>query len=110
MGERMGIAVVGDRDSIYYYAALGLDIYPVENKIEAKKTIAQLSEHRYAVIYLVEQLAEELEEDLLKYRDERIPAIIPIPGVSGNSGYGMRSVKLAVEKAVGSDIIFGGDV
>lgn len=109
MEERMGIAVVGDRDSIYCYAALGLDIYPVTEAAEAKKTIAQLCERRYAVIYLTERLAAELERDLLKYRDERIPAIIPIPGVLGNNGCGMRSVKLAVEKAVGSDIIFGGE-
>ena len=109
MEERMGIAVVGDRDSIYYYAALGLDIYPVADGAEAKKTIAQLSERRYAVIYLTEQLADGLQSELLKYRDQRIPAIIPIPGVSGNTGYGMRSVREAVEKAVGSDIIFGGE-
>lgn len=32
-------------------------------------------------------------------------AIIPIPGVSGNTGLGMRMVKKSVEQAVGSDII-----
>ena len=34
------------------------------------------------------------------------PAIIPIPGVAGNTGIGIRDVKQSVEKAVGSDILF----
>lgn len=34
------------------------------------------------------------------------PAIILIPGVSGNTGKGIESVKKSVEQAVGSDILF----
>ena len=106
MEEKMSIAVVGDRDSIYCYAALGLDVFPVADGAEAKKTIARLASGSCAVIYLTEQYAAELEGELIKYRDQRVPAIIPIPGVSGNTGIGMRAVRSAVEKAVGSDIIF----
>ena len=40
-----------------------------------------------------------------KYRDQKFPAVIPIPGVDGSYGIGMRSVSLAVEKAVGADIL-----
>jgi V/A-type H+-transporting ATPase subunit F len=39
----------------------------------------------------------------------RLPAIIPIPGVSANTGMGMRNVKKSVERAVGSDIIFNNE-
>ena len=35
-----------------------------------------------------------------------LPAIIPIPGVTGNTGMGIKMVKKSVEQAVGSDIIF----
>ena len=44
-----------------------------------------------------------------RYRSEKLPAIIPIPGVSGNTGKGMLNVKKSVEQAVGSDIIFNND-
>jgi V/A-type H+-transporting ATPase subunit F len=37
------------------------------------------------------------------------PAIILIPGVSGNTGEGVKGVKGSVEQAVGSDILFGED-
>ena len=35
--------------------------------------------------------------------------VIPIPGVHGNTGYGIDMVKRSVEQAVGSDIIFNGN-
>lgn len=107
--ERMNIAVLGDRDSIYCYAALGMDTFPVADAQEGRDTLARLTGLRYAVIYITEQLASQLEPELLRCRDERIPAIIPIPGVTGSTGYGMNAVRQSVERAVGSDIIFGGD-
>ncbi len=101
------IAVLGDRDSIYGFAALGLDIFPVSDPAEAQKKLRQLAEGEYAVIYITEALALELEEEIDRYRFSELPAILPIPGVSGNNGIGIRNVKKSVEQAVGSDIIFG---
>lgn len=34
----------------------------------------------------------------------RLPALIPIPGVSENNGIGMQRVRDAMHKAVGSEI------
>lgn len=100
------IAVLGDRDSIYGFAALGLDIYPVSETEDAAKRLRSLAEGEYAVIYITEALAAELESEMDRYRSRYLPAIIPIPGVYGNTGMGIRSVKKSVEQAVGSDIIF----
>ena len=41
-----------------------------------------------------------------KFQEQLLPAIILIPGVFGNTGEGVQGVKLSVEKAVGSDILF----
>ena len=103
------IAVLGDRDSIYGFAALGLDICPValsDDAAEAGRKLKELAEGDYAVIYITEALAEKLKSEIHRYRSARLPAIIPIPGVSGNTGLGMRMVKKSVEQAVGSDILF----
>ncbi len=100
------IAVMGDRDSIYGYAALGLDTYPVKEPEEAAKQLKHLADSQYAVIYVTEALQAQLEEEIDRYVSEELPAIIPIPGVSGNTGMGIRNVKKSVERAVGSDIIF----
>lgn len=103
------IAVLGDRDSIYGFAALGLDTYPVSEEEDAAKKLKSLADGRYAVIYITEALQAKLETEIDHYRFERLPAIIPIPGISGNTGKGMQSVKKSVEQAVGSDIIFNGN-
>lgn len=100
------IAVLGDRDSIYGFAALGLDTYFVSDEEEAAKKLKSLAEGNYGIIYITESLQAKLEEQIDKYRTANLPAIIPIPGVSGNTGMGMLNVKKSVEQAVGSDIIF----
>jgi V/A-type H+-transporting ATPase subunit F len=100
------VAVLGDRDSIYGFAALGLDTFPVTDREEAAKTLKTLADGQYAIIYITEALQAELESEIDHYVIDYLPAIIPIPGVSGNTGKGMRNVKKSVERAVGSDIIF----
>ncbi len=99
-------AVLGDRDSIYGFAALGLDVFPVPDSETGSHTLRNLAEQDYAVIYITEALAKDLEAELEHYRESLLPAIIPIPGVHGNTGMGIAMVKKSVEQAVGSDIIF----
>ena len=99
------IAAIGDGDSIYGFASLGLDVYPIDEPKEAIKTIRKMVNGGYAVIYITEALAAKIPEEIDRFRDARIPAIILIPGVSGNTGAGLRDVSKSVEKAVGSDIL-----
>ncbi|MBQ1915921.1 MAG: V-type ATP synthase subunit F [Lachnospiraceae bacterium] len=101
------IAVMGDWDSIYGFKALGLDTYPVTDPEEAEKTLHTLAEDQTAVIYITEALAAQIEKAIASYSESPLPAIILMPGASGNTGEGLALVKKSVEQAVGSDIIFG---
>lgn len=101
------IAVMGPYDSIYGFAALGLDIFPVTDPEEGRHTLRSLAEGEYAVIYVTEGLAAGMPQEIEKYKEQLLPAIILIPGIAGNTGAGVRGVKASVEQAVGSDIIFG---
>jgi len=103
------IAVMGDYDRIYGFASLGLDIFPVTDREEAGKLLHRLAESEYGVIYITEGLAALVQSDIARYADRIMPAIILIPGVAGNTGAGIQSVKKSVEQAVGSDILFGND-
>lgn len=103
------IAVMGDRDSIYGFAAVGLEPFPITDTDEAAAKLKELVDGNYAVIYITEALAAKLDKEIRHYSVRRLPAIILIPGVSGNTGKGIQAVKRSVEQAVGSDIIFGGD-
>ena len=102
------IAVVGDYDSIYGFATLGLSICPVRDREEIREKLRSLAEEEYGIIYITEAAAAEVEDELEKYREKTLPAIIRIPGVSGNTGAGVEGVKKTVEQAVGSDVLFGG--
>ena len=80
-------------------------IFPVDDSLEAVKTLRRISESGYAVIFITEALASQIQTELDRYKDEPLPAIIPIPGINGNTGIGMKQVSSFVERAVGSDIV-----
>ena len=46
------IAVMGDQDSIYGFAALGLEIHPTTDRDEAAHLLKKLANTDYAVIYM----------------------------------------------------------
>ena len=50
-------------------------------------------------------VAQELQRDIDRYKDNPKPAIILIPGREGSLGLGQSALKAAVERAVGSDIL-----
>ena len=100
------IAVLGDYDSIYGFATLGLDTFPVSTHEEAGETLHRLASGKYGIIYITEAWAAQLKHEVAKYQDQITPAIIQIPGIAGNTGAGVAGVKKSVEVAVGSDILF----
>ena len=85
-------AVLGDYDSIYGFAALGLATFPVRTPDEAAQTLKKIADGSFAVIYITEALAAALEDDLASYRERLLPAIILIPGIYGNTGAGLAQV------------------
>lgn len=103
------IAVIGDRESVLAFRAVGLSVFPAVDAQEAVKTLKKLVREDFAIIYITEQLYQYMIEEIEEYTDMRIPAIIPIPGKDGSLGIGMTSVKKSVERAVGADILFGGN-
>ena len=103
------IAVIGDYDSIDGLAALGVETLPVTEPAEAKHKLSELADQGYGIIYITEFLAADLRDEIAKYQDKIVPAIIEIPGTHGNTGAGIAEVKKSVERAVGSDILFSHD-
>lgn len=100
------IGVIGDYDSICGFAALGLDIWPAEDLQQARELLNKLAAGGYGIIYITEQYIEKMSDEMDKYREKQLPAVVPIPSVQGASGFGTACVKRYVEQAVGSDIIF----
>ena len=61
--QRYRIAVLGDRDSVLGFKALGLDVYPAETAEEARPILHRLAREDTAILYLTEQLAAGLEAE-----------------------------------------------
>ena len=101
------IAVVGGAETVMGFKALGLEACPVANTEEARETLRRLTKDSedYAIIYVEENLAQELQHEINKFKDVPKPAIILIPGREGPLGLGQTALKEAVERAVGSDIL-----
>ena len=103
------IGVIGDRESVLGFQAVGLDVFPAGDAEEAKKTLKRLAKEDFAIIYITEQFYQYMMKEVEEYTDSRLPAVIPIPSKDGSLGIGMRNVRSAVERAVGADILFGGE-
>ncbi len=89
------------------FKALGLDVYPVEGQEDARHTFREITnpERGYAILYVEENFAEGLRNDINRFKDSPTPAIILIPGRDGSLGLGQSALLDAVERAVGSNIL-----
>jgi len=103
------VGVIGDRDSALGFKAVGLDVFPCATAEEARKALKDVAKGEYAIIFVTENLAKDIREAMDQYKDQKLPAIVPIPGMDGNYGVGFGNLKKSVERAIGADILFGGD-
>ena len=99
------IACSADVVSIVGVVSVGMHFFHVDEPSEAAPMLHNMAESGYEVIFITEALASGLENELERYRTRPLPAIVPIPGVKGNTGMGMKNVSRSVQKAVGSDIL-----
>lgn len=99
------IAVVGDKDSILAFKALGVDVHSVYDENDARRMVDTLARDNYGVIFITEQIASLIPDTIDRYDKEIIPAVILIPSNQGTLNIGMSRINENVEKAVGSNIL-----
>lgn len=99
------IGVVGDKDSVLAFKALGIDVFPVVEADEARRIVDNCAKNDYAVIFVTEQIAQKIEETITRYNEELLPAIILIPSNQGSLNIGLKRISDSVEKAVGVNIL-----
>lgn len=114
--ESYKLAIIGTKDQILGFKALGVTAAQVQNFEQARDKVLELTNEtvkgedgemrkKYAIIFIMEEYAMKLtKEDYAKLNKGALPAIVPIPGISGTTGFGVQRIKKMVEQAVGSDI------
>ena len=99
------IGVVGDKDSVLAFKALGVDVAPVVGAHEARRAVDKMAMNDYAVIFVTEQVAVTIEETIERYNNQLLPAVILIPSNQGTLNIGSKRISESVEKAVGMNIL-----
>lgn len=99
------VAVIGDKDSVLCFKALGVDVYTAVDGEGARKLIDELAQKNTGVIFITEDFAQKIQSTIDKYREKMTPAIILIPSNKGSLGIGMADINKSVEKAVGANIL-----
>lgn len=109
MSMHKKIAIIGDKDSILGFKALGVSVFPVAGLSDATDVLRRVSSEGYAVIYIAEHFAQDMQDIIKKLQQASLPAIVVIPDHRENRGLAMQKLKAIMEKAVGVDILFKGE-
>lgn len=99
------VAVIGDKDSILAFKALGVEVHTVVDANAASDMIKKLAKEDVGVIFITEKFASEIQSTIDKYKEQMTPAIILIPDNKGSLGIGLADINKSVEKAVGANIL-----
>ncbi|MFH1575590.1 MAG: V-type ATP synthase subunit F [Candidatus Nealsonbacteria bacterium] len=101
----MKIAILGNKETIMGFKALGADVFGVKEKKEAEDAIENIySKKEHAVLIVTEDWFLEIKEKIEKFADELLPAVISIPAVGFSKGVAELRLKKIIEQAIGSDI------
>lgn len=99
-------AIVGDGDSITVFKAAGVTAFPVSNEKEARDALKRAVKD-HGIVFITEEFALPLKEYLKRFDEEAYPVVLVIPSKNGSTGYGIDTLKSAMERALGVDILFG---
>ena len=101
------IAVIGGRETVMGFKALGLSTFPAASCAEAGQILRRITRENddYAIIYIEETLAQGIRQEIDRFKDSPEHAVILIPGREGPIGLGQSALRDAVERAVGTNIL-----
>lgn len=99
------VAIVGRKDVYLGFKALGLTIREVQSSSEAEAAILDLAKQGFSIIFVSEDLAQQIMSVIDLFNKEPAPAIVMIPDHRGSLGLARERIRRLVEKAVGIDIL-----
>jgi len=98
------IAVIGDKDFISGFKALGCRLYPVDEKMDVRLAFHQAIEADSSFIFILESYALKIMDLLPQYQEKSHPLIIPLPDFRQDLSYTEDLLSQFTIRAVGKDI------
>lgn len=77
------IGVIGDKDSVMGFLALGLTVFETSGAEQTAELIRRAAAEGYAAIYITEQAAQDVMDVIDEYKDSELPGNHPDSGDSG---------------------------
>ncbi len=103
------IAVIGDRDSVIAFKALGVETYFWKEDMAAteeewKKELNAVLDKEYKIILMTEDFHKKCRIRIEELYQRVFPVFIAIPNNKGTKRYGFDLVRSLVARAIGTDI------
>ncbi len=92
----MKLAILGSKNSILGFKAIGLDVF---------SNLQDINLADYGILFITEDWAKKSHQKIDELSSQALPAIITLPSSQGATQEGIRNLKKIVERAVGSDIL-----
>jgi V/A-type H+/Na+-transporting ATPase subunit F len=97
------VAVIGDRDSVLGFSALGVAVMtPAPEKV--RDAVIKAVKDEVMVLFITEKMAETVSDLLEDLAERPFPTVVMIPDASGSMGLGLKKLDDIIVRAVGSRI------
>lgn len=104
MEKPIDAAIIGLGEEILLFNAVGIRAFPLKDVSEAEAAITRLSKRECKVVYVSEDLYEQIPDIVDKYKFSAFPILLPLPTGTKSSGVGLKRIAKNVENAIGIDI------
>jgi V/A-type H+-transporting ATPase subunit F len=104
------IALVGNRDTIIGFKLLGVSLFPITSKDEAVEVLNKLVKEEYATIFVTEDIAGQIVEEIESLQKISFASITTMPAKLEKKHLGLKILRRNIEKAIGTDILFRKEV
>lgn len=102
--EKENIAVIGKKDSILAFRAVGCDIYGVGSAQKARSALNKAIS-LYKVILITDDYAPFVEDIIKDTYIAAYPVVLVIPSGTEKSDYALKKISNSVEQALGVNIL-----
>ena len=97
------MAIIGQKETIMPFLVTGAHVVYIRDG-EGAQVVEELVAQGFKIIFFTEEFIEELDGILMKYRNQPIPCLIPIPTGRGKTKLAIERIRGVIKKAVGADV------
>lgn len=100
------VAIIGSMDSYMGFRALGVEVSdPVIEERNAVEILESLSPEEYTIVFIAENYAEQMMDEISKRNKDTTQSVIIIPSGHTTKGIAGERIRNLVRRAVGADVV-----